>query len=47
MGYSEHVNETVETIDMLFVSAIKQLKKARNNLMSTSSSNTYKRKETV
>ena len=27
MGDSEHINETVETIDMLIVSAIEQLKK--------------------
>ena len=27
MGHSEHINETVETIDMLIVSAIEQLKK--------------------
>ena len=47
MGDSEHINETVETIDMLIVSAIEQLKKARNDLMSTPSQNTYKRKETV
>ena len=37
MGDSEHINETVETIDMLIVSAIEQLKKARNDLMSTPS----------
>ena len=48
MGDSEHINETVETIDMLIVGAIEQLKKkAKNDLMSTPSSNTYKRKETV
>ena len=47
MGDSEHINEAVETIDMLIVSAIEQLKKARNDLMSTPPSNTYKRKETV
>ena len=47
MGDSEHINETLETIDMLIVSAIEQLKKARNNLMSTPSSNTCKRKEIV
>ena len=29
MGDSEHINETVETIDMLIVSAIEQLKKAK------------------
>ena len=27
MGDSEHINETVETIDMLIVGAIEQLKK--------------------
>ena len=27
MGDSEHINETVETIDILIVSAIEQLKK--------------------
>ena len=47
MGHKEHTNETVETIDMLVVSTIEQLKKARNDLMSTPSSNTYKRKKTV
>ena len=45
MGDSEHINETVETIDMLIVTAIEQLK--QNNLMSTPSSTTQKRKETV
>ena len=34
MGDSEHINETVEKIDMLIVRAFEQLKKARNNLMS-------------
>ena len=29
MGDSEHINETVETIDMLIVSAIEQLKKSK------------------
>ena len=29
MGHSEHINETVETIDMLIVSAIEQLKKKK------------------
>ena len=29
MGDSEHINEIVETIDMLIVSAIKQLKKGK------------------
>ena len=47
MGGPEHINETVETINMLIVNAIEQLKKKRNNLMSTPSSTTYKRKETV
>ena len=47
MGDSEDINETVETIDMLIVTAIEQLKKRRNNLMSMLSSTTYKRKETV
>ena len=37
MGDSERINETVETIDMLIVSATEQLKKARNDLMSTPS----------
>ena len=46
MGDSEHSNETVETINMLIVTAIEQLKK-RNNLMSTPSLTTYKKKETV
>ena len=46
MGDSEHINETVETIDMLIVSAIEQLKK-KKDLMSTPSSNTCKRKETA
>ena len=27
MGHSEHINETVENIDMFIVSAIEQLKK--------------------
>ena len=31
MGDLEHVNETVETIDMLIVSATEQLKKVRDN----------------
>ena len=44
----EHINETAETVDMLIVSAIEQLKKTKkNDLMSTPSSTTYKRKETV
>ena len=47
MGDSEHINETAETIDMLTVGAIEQLKKARNNLTSTPSSNTCKRKEII
>ena len=48
MGDSEHINETAETIDMLIVSATKQLKKkGRNDLMSAPSSNTCKRKEIV
>ena len=47
MGDSECINETVETIDMLIVSAIEQLKKAKSDLMSTPSSNSYKRKEAV
>ena len=42
----EHINETAETVDMLIVSAIEQFKK-KNDLMSTPSSTTYKRKETV
>ena len=42
-----NINETAEKIDMLIVSAIEQLKKDKNDLMSTPSSNTYKRKETV
>ena len=46
MGDLEYANESVETI-MLIVSAIEQLKKARNDLVSTPSSNTYKRKETA
>ena len=29
MGDSEHINEIVETIDMLIVSAIEQLKKSQ------------------
>ena len=29
MGDSEHINETVETVGMLVVSAIKQLKKSK------------------
>ena len=29
MGDSEHINETVETVSMLVVSAIKQLKKSK------------------
>ena len=29
MGDSEHINETVETIDMLIVSAIEQVKKSK------------------
>ena len=29
MGDSEHINETVETTDMLIVSAIEQLKKSK------------------
>ena len=29
MGDSEHINETVETIDMLIVGAIEQLKKSK------------------
>ena len=45
MGDSEHINEAVETVGMLVVSAIKQL--TRNDLMSTPYSITYKRKETV
>ena len=45
---SEHINETVETIYILIVSAIEKLKKkSRNDLMSTPSSTTCKRKETV
>ena len=47
MGDSEHINETVETIDMLIVSAIEQLEKARNDLMSRPSLTTYKRMETI
>ena len=45
MGDSEHINETAETIDMLIVSATEQLKKARNHLMSTPSSTTYKKRK--
>ena len=29
MGHSEHINETLETIDMFIVSAIEQLKKKK------------------
>ena len=47
MGDSENINETVETIDMFTVSTIEQLKKARNDLLSTPSATTYKRKETA
>ena len=48
MGDSENINETVEKIDMLIVSAIEQLKKKKKkDLMSTPSSNTCKRKETA
>ena len=32
MGGSEHINETVETIDMLIVSAIEQLKKKKKKI---------------
>ena len=32
MGDSEHINETVETIDMLIVSAIEQLKKKQKTI---------------
>ena len=32
MGDSEHINETVETIDMLIVSAIEQLKKKQETI---------------
>ena len=32
MGDSEHINETVETIDMLIVSAIEQLKKKKKKI---------------
>ena len=42
MGDSEHINETAETTDMLTVSAIEQLLKARSDLMSRSSSTTGK-----
>ena len=47
MRDSEHVNETVETFNMLIVSAIEQLKKTKSDLMSTPTSTIYKRKETV
>ena len=47
MEDSEHINETVEAIDMLIVSAIEQLEKARNDLMSRPSLTTYKRMETI
>ena len=47
MRDSEHINETVETVSMLVVSAIEQLKITRNDLLSTPYSITYKRKETV
>ena len=47
MEDSEHINETVETYDLLIDSAIEQLKNVKNDLMSTPSSNDYKRKETV
>ena len=46
MGDSENINETVEKIDMLIVSAIEKEKK-RNDLMTTPSSIIYKRNETV
>ena len=46
MEDSEHVNETVETFDILTVSAIEQLKKTKSDLMCTPSSTTCKRKET-
>ena len=32
MGDSEHINETVEAIDMLIVSAIEQLKKKQETI---------------
>ena len=32
MGDSEHINETVETIDMLIVSAIEQFKKKQKTI---------------
>ena len=32
MGDSERINETVETIDMLIVSAIEQLKKKQKTI---------------
>ena len=32
MGDSEHINETVETIDILIVSAIEQLKTSKKTI---------------
>ena len=46
MGDSGNINETVEKIDLLIVSAIAKEKK-RNDLMTTPSLTTYKRNETV
>ena len=38
MRGSEDINETVETIHILIVSTIEQLRKAKNDLMSTNKS---------